>query len=477
MKKVLALILTMLLLLQTVPVTVLAEEMISEQAEEAEVVSAEEIVPCTEVPPIQVSDEETECEPLTAEETTPAPTAGNEESIVCAEEPPIYDPQQAMTIELPVRVAASESGFTYTVTDGSATITGYTGTATELVIPDEIDGYPVTYIENGAFRGNTSITHVTLPETLQYIGSGSFSGCTGLLTLTLPDSVLMIFKSGFYGCTSLKEVYVGAGFECLDLDCFPGCTGLERIIVSEDNPYYQSIDGIVYSKDLAACCLCPEGKTGSITIPETVNMVMNYTFLNCAGVTEVRIPDSVTSIGMDAFSGCSGLTAVMIGNGVTSIGSYAFSECSGLTTVTIPESVTIIGNDAFSECSGLTTVTIPESVTSIEDQAFFCCSNLTSVTIMNRTTFIAYSAFNYVSSEMEFCGIDCSTAAKYAKIYGFAFQAIGTAEHILDPNDEGLIEKKATCTREGMLKKTCTLCGETVRISIPATGHDYGEAT
>ena len=78
---------------------------------------------------------------------------------------------------------------------------------------------------------------------------------------------------------------------------------------------------------------------------------------------------------------------------------------------------------------------------------------------------------------MEFCGIDCSTAAKYAKIYGFAFQAIGTAEHILDPNDEGLIEKKATCTREGMLKKTCTLCGETVRISIPATGHDYGEAT
>ncbi|CDD18592.1 cell surface protein [Prevotella sp. CAG:732] len=109
------------------------------------------------------------------------------------------------------------------------------------------------------------------------------------------------------------------------------------------------------------------------------DVIGEYAFENCSGLTSVTFPSSVTSIGEYAFSGCSGLTSVTIPSSVTSIGSSAFSGCSGLTSVTIPSSVTSIGWSAFSGCSGLTSVTIPSSVTSIGDSAFEGCSGLTSV--------------------------------------------------------------------------------------------------
>ena len=109
------------------------------------------------------------------------------------------------------------------------------------------------------------------------------------------------------------------------------------------------------------------------------DVIGEYAFENCSGLTSVTFPSSVTSIGEYAFSSCSGLTSVTIPSSVTSIGSSAFSGCSGLTSVTIPSSVTSIGWSAFSGCSGLTSVTIPSSVTSIGDSAFEGCSGLTSV--------------------------------------------------------------------------------------------------
>ena len=105
------------------------------------------------------------------------------------------------------------------------------------------------------------------------------------------------------------------------------------------------------------------------------------------------IPDSVEVIGEYAFGYCTGLTNVVIGNSVKVIGKYAFVECTGLTSITIPDSVTEIGEYAFSDCTGLIHMIIPESVTDIADRAFADCDNLASVVIINPQTKIKDHTF------------------------------------------------------------------------------------
>ena len=170
----------------------------------------------------------------------------------------------------------------------------------------------------------------------------------------------------------------------------------------------------------------------SVTFPSSVTSIGEYAFSSCSGLTSVTIPSSVTSIGDSAFSGCSNLkecncilasdlenslvlshrfwyripvdvikyyqngqelTKLEIPFGVDRIGDCSFYKGANLTSVTIPSSVTSIGRDAFSGCSGLTSVTIPSSVTSIGGYAFSGCSGLTSVTIPSSVTSIGDSAF------------------------------------------------------------------------------------
>ena len=174
----------------------------------------------------------------------------------------------------------------------------------------------------------------------------------------------------------------------------------------------------------------------SVTFPSSVTSIGEYAFSGCSGLTSVTIPSSVTSIGDSAFSGCSNLkecncilasdlenslvlshrfwyripvdvikyyqngqelTKLEIPFGVDRIGDCSFYKGANLTSVTIPSSVTSIGRDAFSGCSGLTSVTIPSSVTSIGGYAFSGCSGLTSVTIPSSVTSIGSVAFGNCS--------------------------------------------------------------------------------
>ena len=104
-------------------------------------------------------------------------------------------------------------------------------------------------------------------------------------------------------------------------------------------------------------------------------------FYGITSLISVSIPDSVTSIGQYTFAACTSLTRVTIPNSVTSIGSNAFSGCTSLTRVTIPSSVTSIGGSAFAACASLTRVAIGTGVTSIGSGAFAACASLTRVTI------------------------------------------------------------------------------------------------
>jgi hypothetical protein len=209
------------------------------------------------------------------------------------------------------------AGLEWEIVDGrSVTITRYTGGATTLNIPGQIEGLPVTFIGINAFKTYLRLTSVTLPSSVTSIAVLAFSYCTSLTSVTISSSVTSIGDRAFEGCTSL--------------------TG---ITVDSNNPVYASVDGVLFDKSMRTIILYPQGKQA-----ETY-----------------AIPSSVTSIGNGAFAWCGSLKNVTIPVLVTAIGDLAFNVCSSLTSLTIPASVTAIGDNAFARCNSMTGITVDSS--------------------------------------------------------------------------------------------------------------------
>ena len=214
--------------------------------------------------------------------------------------------------------------YTYVESTGTLTISG-TGAM-----------YNYTSWSSSPWKGYSSpIKNVVINNGVKSIGNYAFYSRTGLTSITIPNSVTSIGSQAFSCCEGLASVTIGNSVTSIGSSAFWNSTGLTSINVAEDNLNYASIDGVLYSKDKNTLITCPQGKTGSVTIP-----------------------NSVTIIGEDAFSRCEGLTSITIPNSVTSIGDYAFYDCTGLTSVTIPSSVTSIGNGVFGNCYRLTSMTV-----------------------------------------------------------------------------------------------------------------------
>ena len=128
------------------------------------------------------------------------------------------------------------------------------------------------------------------------------------------------------------------------------------------------------------------------------DVIGEYAFKGCSGLTSLNLPAGITSIGSRAFYGCSGLTSLNLPADITYIGLYAFYGCSGLTSLTIPTGVSIINEYSFYDCSSLTRLDLPSSIREIYHSAFMNCRNLTSLTIPSNVTYISSRAFSGCSS-------------------------------------------------------------------------------
>jgi hypothetical protein len=296
---------------------------------------------------------------------------------------------------------AQQSGdFTYSVSNSTVTITGYTGAGGAVVIPDTIDGMPVVSIGDRAFFNKPSITAITIPNSVTSIGNVAFLNCTNLSSVNLPDSVTIIKANAFSYCTGLTNITIPPSVTsigdlafsfCSRLTTitipssvtsigqgpFSGCRALVSISVAAGNTAYSSLDDVLYNTAMTTLLQCPAAKSGVFTIPSTVTSIGAYAFQYCTLLTGITIPSSVPTIGNNAFEYCSGLTGITIPGCVTSIGGEAFEGCTGLTNITIPDSVTSIGEYAFDSCTGLTSVSIGSGVSSIGDRVFFYCTRLT----------------------------------------------------------------------------------------------------
>jgi hypothetical protein len=284
----------------------------------------------------------------------------------------------------------ARADFTYTSTGSAITITGYSGTPPNaLVIPNTIDGLPVTSIGANAFSINASslyqnLTNVTIPDSVITIGESAFFDCFALSSVTIGNGVTSIGNYAFMNSYALVSVTIPQGVASIGDLSFAGCHNLTAITVSEQNPWYSSVDGVLFNKNQTMLCAYPGGKSSSYTIPQTVTSIGTGAFAFCPALTSVTIPQTVTSIGNGAFQGCPKLTNLAIPCNVTNIGAGAFQGCPKLTSVVIPQGVTSIGHEAFNHCSSLTSVVIPQGVTSIEFHAFNYCSSLTNVCFLGN---------------------------------------------------------------------------------------------
>jgi hypothetical protein len=232
-------------------------------------------------------------------------------------------------------LAAQAQDFTCITNNGTITITRYTGPGGDVTIPDTIHGLPVTSIGDHAFFRSTTLTSVTIPDSVTSIGIEAFGECTSLTNVTIGNSVTSIGNGSFRGCSSLT----------------------------------------------------------TFTIPDSVTGIGYRVFSSCSSLTNVTIGNGVTSIGDEAFSWCVRLSNVTIGNSVANIGNWAFWSCR-LTNVTIGNRVTSIGSGAFYACTSLTSVTIPDSVTYIGYMAFSYCTILRGVYVKGNAPSLGPDVFN-----------------------------------------------------------------------------------
>ena len=174
----------------------------------------------------------------------------------------------------------------------------------DVVIPSSVVYEGVTcnviHITNDAFKDCTSLTSVSIPNSVTGIGIEAFRGCTSLTSVSIPNSVTSIDRFAFYNCTSLT----------------------------------------------------------SVTIPNRVTSIGSSTFSGCSSLTSVSIPNSVTSIGNNAFRHCTSLTSVTIGSGIQEISYCAFADCPDLIhvychAVNVPSTSSDAFNDSYPQYATL----------------------------------------------------------------------------------------------------------------------------
>ena len=351
--------------------------------------------------------------------------------------------------------------YTYTTDDnGNATITGYNGKASGLVIPATIDGHTVVAIGNGAFRGNSRLRAVIFPDAVTRIGSNAFRDCKNLTSIQLPAGLTELGAMAFGNCVGITEITIPKGVAAARIDAyahgrgpFGNCANLSAVTFE---------NGITrIPANLFSYC------TGKIEteLPDTVTEI-EYNAFEGSGLLSIRIPDTVTAIGNYAFNNCQGLTEIQLPAGLTELGTMAFGNCAGITEITIPKSVTAARIDAyahgrgpFGNCANLSAVTFENGITRIPANLFSCCTGKIETVLPDTVTEIGYNAF-------ENSGLfTIKLPEKIKKIQSYAFAGCGNLSSIIIPGTVTSIESSVFSG-----------CSALTTVRIPESVTEMGES-
>ncbi len=389
---------------------------------------------------------------------------------------------------------------------------------TSIIIPDSVQT-----IRSSAFL-DCNLWSVQIGKGVKTIDSRAFYGNKNLSVITIPDNVETVEDTAFGNCTNLTSVNIGSGVKTLNPSSFSGCEKLDEINISKDNPYYVSVNGVVFNKEMTELALTPNEKEcyipeGVIRIskymfdcndtveyvflPETVKEIDEFGFYKCSQLKNISLPCKLESIGVVGFSGCTSLEDIIIPDSVTYIGQSSICGCDNLKTIElscnplftelsysslnqnqslktieIPQNIKTIGHRSFSRCRSLESVTLYEGLKEIEYSAFLDCEKLKSIKIPKSVTRIGDCAFGY-SWDNEaikytdftiYCYKD-TEGERYAKDNGFKYVLLEECKH-----DYSVEKVPATCLKFGYDLHTCKKCGEKFKDNFTdLLGHDWSD--
>lgn len=271
-----------------------------------------------------------------------------------------------------VLVADPAEYYTYEIQNGEATITGYNKDLLrrKVLIPQEIEGYPVTtigdrafsdmpsgigkefYIPDNvttfgkeAFAGSAYLDAVRMPQKLTKMGEGVFAACLQMHFLEIPDSLTEIPDEAFVNCWGYGagrgdysvEQCIGKNVTKIGKSAFAGCWNMGRA-------------------------------WGDGRLPEKLESIGEGAFQYCYTIKKLQIPAGVTVIPDRTFQGCERLESIQIDGDITMIGAEAFDGCVALTSMPLSKSLSLIGADAFRDCTALTDFQLAEGNTHFQVQ-------------------------------------------------------------------------------------------------------------
>ena len=224
-----------------------------------------------------------------------------------------------------------------------------------------IDGINYNLITKGnvaevARNSFNTLSKIIIPEKVSYNGdeytvikiNENAFGTSKMESVEIPNTVTTIGWQAFHSCYNLKSVKIGSGVSVIGGSIFLHCSLLSSIVISKDNPYYDSRD------DCNAIIKTETNEllfaSNNTIIPNSVTSISFEAFQNLETITTLEIPNSVESIGRWGVSYCTSLKKVIIGDGMKTIGQQAFENNTNLTYVSIGKGISEIGWGAFGHC-------------------------------------------------------------------------------------------------------------------------------
>jgi hypothetical protein len=276
----------------------------------------------------------------------------------------------------------------------------------ELAIPEGID-----IIEDFVFNNCTNLKSIIIPNSISFIGTASFQGCTNLEKIDIPQKVKSLMGNPFFGCSaiinvdpgnekysSLNGILFDKRMELLihcplsnkitcnipkstkDISTYAFFGEMHGYInVDEENPFFSSLNGVLFNKDKSILILAPINAQGNFIIDSSVKKITSLAFIYCKNLNSIFIPSSTNYIDASAFSLCNALIEVDSMNtnysskeGVLYNRDYTkliYFPAKKTGVFTIPNSVLEIESCAIQNCDSLTILNIPRSVLKINDNA------------------------------------------------------------------------------------------------------------
>ena len=410
---------------------------------------------------------------------------------------------------VPSAMAAGQEGqWRYEQVDGGLRLTGYSGSQTELTLPDTLAGQPVISVGAGCFRGS-KLTEVTIPHGIRVIGEEAFADSTDLKKVYLGGSVNVIGERAFAN-TGLIKMDIPGCVRSIGAEAFLNCDKLYNIVIEEGVEEWSLNVGVGFG-------------SGSVRMEEGVESIGDRAFYGCKNLTKMVVPASVTTIGTEAigytlsgkqnyqitgypgtaaerYANDNGLTFKALENKAENTGvcgeevQWAFDRSSGVLTISgegrmydyaaaeflpwygfrqsitaavVEEGVTSLGDFAFSG-SAVAQVTLTESLKWVGSQAFADCAALVELSFPGDAPVFADDAFRNTVLTAWYPAYNSTWSEGVRRNYGGTVTWKYVHEHIYEP-----VVTAPTCTEGGYTTYTC-VCGESyVADETAALGHRY----